>query len=98
MIVSPVGDVSDERLFVCSPSIWKRPSSRPTQRPRMQAQLPPLVLKTPPFSHYGLAWSPFHNQRIALSSAANYGLVGNGRLHLASVAGGQIVLDKTLVS
>ncbi|KAH8091654.1 WD40 repeat-like protein [Cristinia sonorae] len=46
---------------------------------------PPLLLQTPGFAHYGLAWSPFHNSRIAVASAANYGLVGNGRLHLASV-------------
>lgn len=58
---------------------------------------PPLTLKTPPFAHYGLAWSPFHTNRIALASAANYGLVGNGRLHLTSIVGGQIVLDKLSV-
>lgn len=44
---------------------------------------PPLVLQTPGFAHYSLAWSPFHNSRLAVASAANYGLVGNGRLHLA---------------
>ncbi|KAG1881092.1 WD40-repeat-containing domain protein [Suillus subluteus] len=30
------------------------------------------------FAHYSVAWSPFHNSRIALASAANFGLVGNG--------------------
>ncbi|KAG8992498.1 peroxisomal targeting signal 2 receptor [Tulasnella sp. JGI-2019a] len=60
----------------------------------MQGPPPPLILKTPPFAHYGLAWSPFFPNRIALASAANYGLVGNGRLHLASVGGGQIAIDK----
>ncbi|KII87335.1 hypothetical protein PLICRDRAFT_142535 [Plicaturopsis crispa FD-325 SS-3] len=49
---------------------------------------PPAVLQTPGFAHYALAWSPFHNTRIALASAANYGLVGNGRLHLVSVVPG----------
>lgn len=63
----------------------------------MQAQAPPLVLKTPSFANYDVAWSPFYNQRLALSSAANYGLVGNGRLHLVSVAGGQITIDKMFV-
>ncbi|KAJ7917507.1 WD40 repeat-like protein [Mycena leptocephala] len=42
---------------------------------------PPAVLHTP-------AWSPFHTTRLALASSANFGLVGNGRLHLASVAPG----------
>lgn len=60
---------------------------------------PPGVLHTPGFAHYNLAWSPFHTNRIAVASSANYGLVGNGRLHLASVISGpgplsSIVLDK----
>ena len=46
---------------------------------------PPLTLHTPGFAHYSVAWSPFHNGRLAVASAANYGLVGNGRLHLASI-------------
>ncbi|TFK48555.1 WD40 repeat-like protein [Heliocybe sulcata] len=49
---------------------------------------PPSVLQTPGFAHYSLAWSPFHTSRIALASSANYGLVGNGRLHLVSLAPG----------
>ncbi|KAH9846136.1 WD40 repeat-like protein [Lenzites betulinus] len=49
---------------------------------------PPAVLQTPGFPHYGLSWSPFHSNRIALASSANYGLVGNGRLHLASLGPG----------
>ncbi|PCH36332.1 WD40 repeat-like protein [Wolfiporia cocos MD-104 SS10] len=57
------------------------------------------MLHTPGFAHYALAWSPFHNNRLALASAANYGLVGNGRLHLVSLGpgpGGQpaLSLDK----
>lgn len=56
----------------------------------------PAALQTPGFAHYSLAWSPFHNTRIALASAANFGLVGNGRLHLVSLVPGQggIKLDK----
>lgn len=44
----------------------------------------PAVLHSPGFAHYNLAWSPFHTTRIAVASSANYGIVGNGRLHLAS--------------
>ncbi|KAK0214803.1 WD40 repeat-like protein [Armillaria fumosa] len=47
---------------------------------------PPAVLQTPGFAHYSLAWSPFHNTRLALASSANFGLVGNGRLHIVSTA------------
>ncbi|CCM02532.1 uncharacterized protein FIBRA_04634 [Fibroporia radiculosa] len=49
---------------------------------------PPSGLHTPGFAHYALAWSPFHSNRLALASAANYGLVGNGRLHLISLGPG----------
>ncbi|KAF7975452.1 hypothetical protein HWV62_7764 [Athelia sp. TMB] len=49
---------------------------------------PPSVLQTPGFAHYSLAWSPFHTSRLALASSANFGLVGNGRLHLVSVTPG----------
>lgn len=50
--------------------------------PRPQSAL----LHTPGFAHYALAWSPFHTTRLALASSANFGLVGNGRLHLVTVA------------
>ncbi|GLB41679.1 putative WD40 repeat-like protein [Lyophyllum shimeji] len=49
---------------------------------------PPSVVQTPGFAHYSLAWSPFHTTRIALASAANFGLVGNGRLHMVSLGPG----------
>ncbi|KIJ34805.1 hypothetical protein M422DRAFT_233207 [Sphaerobolus stellatus SS14] len=54
----------------------------------------PASLHTPAFSHYSVAWSPFHNGRVALASAANFGLVGNGRLHLASLSPQGLQLDK----
>jgi hypothetical protein len=54
----------------------------------MNRQEPPSVLQTPGFAHYNLAWSPFHTSRLAVASSANYGLVGNGRLHLTSVGAG----------
>jgi hypothetical protein len=61
---------------------------------------PASVLQTPGFAHYSLAWSPFHTSRLALASAANFGLVGNGRLHLVSVTLGGLPglsLDKQYV-
>jgi hypothetical protein len=53
-----------------------------------------LSFQTPGFAHYSLAWSPFYDGRLAVASAANFGLVGNGRLHLTSVRNGSIALDK----
>lgn len=63
---------------------------------------PASVLQTLGFAHYSLAWSPFHTSRLALASAANFGLVGNGRLHLVSVTPGPsglpgLSLDKQYV-
>lgn len=60
---------------------------------------PPALLQTPGFAHYALSWSPFHGNRLALASSANFGLVGNGRLHLVSLVPGPgglptIKLDK----
>ncbi|KAH7890860.1 WD40 repeat-like protein [Phlebopus sp. FC_14] len=49
---------------------------------------PPASLQTPGFAHYSTAWSPFHTSRLALASSANFGLVGNGRLHLVSLVPG----------
>jgi peroxin-7 len=66
------------------------------------AHPPPAGLQTPGFAHYSVAWSPFHNSRIALASAANFGLVGNGRLHMVSLIPGiggssAVKLDKQSV-
>ncbi|KAK7685668.1 hypothetical protein QCA50_011012 [Cerrena zonata] len=59
-------------------------------------QPPPLSFHTPGFAHYAVAWSPFHTSRLAVASAANYGLVGNGRFHLASIGPPQgIALQKS---
>lgn len=41
-------------------------------------------LRTKPFAHHSVAFSPFHPKLLALASSANYGLVGNGRLHVVS--------------
>jgi len=51
-------------------------------------EYPPVTLRTSPFAHYGVAWSPFHPYLFALASSANYGLIGNGRLHIARISSG----------
>ncbi|WWC67301.1 uncharacterized protein I206_101209 [Kwoniella pini CBS 10737] len=43
---------------------------------------PFLRLKTPKFSHNNLSFSPYFENRFALASGSNFGLVGNGRLHI----------------
>ncbi|POW01034.1 hypothetical protein PSTT_12764, partial [Puccinia striiformis] len=38
--------------------------------------------ETPGFSGYSCAYSPFYADKLAVATAANFGLVGNGRLHI----------------
>ncbi|GAC73003.1 peroxisomal targeting signal type 2 receptor [Moesziomyces antarcticus T-34] len=53
----------------------------------MNPPTPPLArVRTPGYAGYSIAWSPFFQQRLAVASSANYGLVGNGRLHILSLA------------
>lgn len=53
----------------------------------MNPPSPPLArLRTPGFAGYSLAWSPFFPSRLAVASSANYGLVGNGRLHILALS------------
>ena len=52
---------------------------------------PFVVLQTLPFVHSQAAWSPFFDHRLAIATAANYGLVGNGKLQVASLVGGGAV-------
>ena len=54
----------------------------------LKAPQPPSTLHTPGWQHYAVAFSPFHTNRLAVASAANYGLVGNGRLHLVALGPG----------
>jgi len=44
----------------------------------------PAVFHTPGFAHTNVSWSPFHTTRIAVASSANYGIIGNGHLYIAS--------------
>jgi hypothetical protein len=58
--------------------------TRTTHQTMNQSTPAPVVLHTPGFAHSNVAWSPFHNTRIAIASSANYGIIGNGRLNVAS--------------
>jgi hypothetical protein len=48
---------------------------------------PTSVVHSPGFAHQGVSWSPFYENRLAVASAANYGLVGNGRLQVVTLGG-----------
>ncbi|KAI9350712.1 WD40-repeat-containing domain protein [Obelidium mucronatum] len=63
------------------------PPQHPTQQPR--------VFRTTGFQGYAVEWSPFFETRLAVASAANFGIAGNGRLWALnlSVAGDGIVAE-----
>lgn len=51
-----------------------------------------LSFRTQGFNPYAVAYSPFFDSKIAVASAANFGLVGNGRLYVLDITpSGEIV-------
>jgi peroxin-7 len=46
--------------------------------------------KTDGFQGYACEFSPFSSDILAIASAANYGIVGNGRLWIVHTASGTI--------
>lgn len=62
----------------------------------MQPPGPPaLRLRTPGYAHHGLAWSPYFEDRLAVASGANFGLVGNGRVHVLRLGpNGGLLVEK----
>jgi peroxin-7 len=50
-----------------------------------------LEFRTQGFQGYSVKYSPFFDNRIAVAAAANYGLVGNGRLFVLELTPNGIV-------
>ncbi|ODQ82943.1 hypothetical protein BABINDRAFT_170048 [Babjeviella inositovora NRRL Y-12698] len=44
-----------------------------------------LSFRTTGYNGYGVKYSPFYDNKLAVATAANYGLVGNGRLYILSI-------------
>ncbi|MBW0555790.1 hypothetical protein O181_095505 [Austropuccinia psidii MF-1] len=54
---------------------------------------------TPGFAGYSCSYSPFYPSKLAVATAANFGLVGNGRLHILQADPAlKVNLDKTFDS
>lgn len=53
-----------------------------------------LEFRTQGFNGYAVKYSPFFDSKIAVASSANYGLVGNGRLHILNLTSNGIVAEK----
>lgn len=54
---------------------------------------PYLRLRTPGFAHHGLKFSPYFDGRAAIASGANFGLVGNGRVHVVQTTPAGLQLE-----
>ncbi|CCH45048.1 putative WD repeat-containing protein [Wickerhamomyces ciferrii] len=53
-----------------------------------------LSFRTKGYNGYGVKYSPFYDNKLAVATSSNYGLVGNGRLYILSInPDGQIVND-----
>jgi peroxin-7 len=44
------------------------------------------------YNGYAVKYSPFVNDRLAVATSANFGLVGNGRLYILGLTANGIVL------
>lgn len=53
-----------------------------------------LEYRTQGFNGYAVKYSSFFDSKIAVASAANFGLVGNGRLYILSLTPNGIVVEK----
>ena len=53
-----------------------------------------LQFRTQGFNGYAVRYSPFLDSRLAVASAANFGLVGNGRLYILKLTAQGIVAEK----
>ena len=47
-----------------------------------------MVLFRTPFAGYSVRFSPFDESRLAVGTAQNYGIIGNGKLHVLQVIQG----------
>lgn len=57
-----------------------------------------LEFRTQGFNPYAVKYSPYYDNKIAVSTAANYGIVGNGRTFVLNLTNqGTVVVEKTYV-
>lgn len=56
-----------------------------------------LEFRTQGFNGYAVKYSPFFDSRVAVASAANFGLVGNGRLFVLNLGADAVGIEKWFV-
>ncbi|KAI9727250.1 MAG: peroxisomal targeting signal 2 receptor [Chrysothrix sp. TS-e1954] len=54
-----------------------------------------LSFRTPGFKGFGVKYSPYFDNRIAVATGQNYGIVGNGRLFILALTSRGIQVEKT---
>ncbi|KAI1776844.1 peroxisomal targeting signal 2 receptor [Hypoxylon cercidicola] len=54
-----------------------------------------LEFRTPGWNPYAVKYSPYYDSRIAVASAANYGIVGNGRVFCLGLGPQGVQIEKT---
>ncbi|KAJ0118072.1 peroxisomal targeting signal 2 receptor [Diaporthe amygdali] len=54
-----------------------------------------LEFRTRGFNPYAVKYSPYYDNRVAVASAANFGIVGNGRLFALGLTAAGIQVEKT---
>lgn len=64
---------------VRQPRDYTRDHPPPLQIPQM------LAFRTQGYNGYGVQYLPFFDDKLAVATAANYGLVGNGRLYILQI-------------
>lgn len=53
-----------------------------------------MEFRTTGYNGYAVKYSPFVNDRVAVATAANFGLVGNGRLYILGLTANGILLQR----
>lgn len=59
---------------------------------------PMLEFRTRGYNPYAVKYSPYFDNRVAVASAANFGIVGNGRLFALGLTAAGIQVEKTYES
>lgn len=58
---------------------------------------PMLEFRTRGYNPYAVKYSPYYDNRVAVASAANFGIVGNGRLFVLGLTAAGIQVEKEYV-
>lgn len=63
----------------------------------IMAAVPMLEFRTKGFNPYAVKYSPYYDNRVAVAAAANFGIVGNGRVFALGLTAAGIQVEKRYV-